>query len=387
MGNAAMAKRMVIMLVIVGLLLGGIFWFEAYKATAIRKFMAKESNPAQFVSTMVAVKKPWRARLEAIGTLKGHNSTDISPQIAGLVTSIDFTSGERVKKGQLLVTLEAREDKARLASLVAAENIAQITYQRAKKEYHADAISKQTLDTDLANLKEARANVAQQQAAVEYKSVQAPFSGRLGIRKVDLGQYLNPGTTIVTLQSLNPIYVDFTLPQQYVRDLTVGKIVTVHCDSYPDQVFKGEISAISSAISTSTRNVEVRAVLNNPGDRLLTGMYAKVAVAIGPVKRYITVPQTAIAYNPYGDTVYLVEKKTGLASGKTGKLTSSLFAKQQFVEIGKTRGDQVQILKGVKAGDVVVTAGQIKLHSGSPVKINNSVQPSNEANPTPDEQM
>lgn len=387
MGTAAMAKRMTIMLVIVGLLLGGIFWFKAYKAKATKEYMAKASNPAQSVSTIVATKEPWRTTIQAIGTLRGHNSTDISPQVPGLVTSIDFKSGEHVTKGQTLLTLESREDKARLASLNAAENIARITYQRAKREYAAQAISKQSLDTDLANLKQAKANVAQQRAAVTYKTVQAPFSGRLGIRKVDLGEYLNPGTTIVTLQALNPIYADFTLPQQYVGRIKVGKIVTAHCDAYPNRIFKGKITAINPSVSTSTRNAEFRAELNNPGDRLLTGMYAKVDIKIGKPKQYITLPQTAITYNPYGDTVYLVKKKSTKSSGTTKKPTYHLVAKQQFVQVGKTRGDQVQILKGVKAGDVVVTAGQIKLHGGSPIEINNSVRPSNEAHPTPKEQM
>ena len=384
-----MARRMLIMLLVVGLLLAGIFGFEAFKADMTKKFMAKASNPPQTVSTMRARKETWALTVEAVGSLRAHSGTDISPEVAGTVSSIHFKSGENVSKGHLLVTLDAQEDLAKLKSLKAAENIARITYRRDRREYEAKAISRQIVDTDLANLKQAKANVAQQQAVVNYKFIRAPFSGHLGIRQVDIGQYLNPGTAIVTLQSLNPIYADFHLPQQDLSTLHVGQNVTAHCDVYPEETFKGKIVAINPTVNTNTRNVEIRAELRNRDRHLLTGMYATVDVVTGKPAKFITLPQTAITYNPYGDTVYVVQPQKSNAENSGaggGRSAAHLVAEQQFVKLGVTRGDQVQILSGVKVGDEVVTAGQIKLHNGSPVIINNKIQPSDEAHPTPQEQ-
>lgn len=391
-----MKKRMVIMLIVVGILFGGIFGFEAFKNVMIKKFMTSISNPTQTISAVTAKEAPWRTTLEAVGSLRAHRGADLSPQVAGIVASIQFKSGEHVKKGQVLLTLSDKDDRAQLAALKAAENIAQITYDRDKRQYDAQAISKQTLQSARAQLKQAKANVARQQAVLSYKIIRAPFDGRLGIRQVDLGQYLNPGTKIVTLQALNPIYVDFYLPQQALSQLSVGQKVTTTTDVYSKQTFTGRITAVNPTVDTSTRNVQIRAALKNPKDKLLPGMYATVDVTTGAPTNYITVPQTAITYNPYGNTVYLVvpqkQKKTGNnAKGKTenGKSANGkpqLIAEQKFVTTGATRGDQIQILKGVKAGDIIVSSGQIKLHNGSKVKINNTIQPTNNPHPTPQDQ-
>lgn len=377
-----MKKRMVIMLIVVAVLLGGIFGFEAFKNAMIKKFIASSKNPPQTVSTTKAVEAPWRQTLETVASLRAHSSANLSPQVAGIVDSIHFKSGEDVKKGQLLVSLNAQADQAKLDALKAAEHIASITYDRDKRQYNAQAISKQVLDSDAANLKQAQANVAQQQALLNYDYIRAPFSGRLGIRQVDLGQYLNPGTTIVALQSLDPIYADFHLPQQTLEQIKVGQKIEAKTDALPGETFSGHIIAISPEVDTGTLNVKIRAALQNPAHKLLTGMYATVDVITGAPHAYITLPQTAITYNPYGDTVYLVvpaKEKDGQGKG------SRLIAKQQFVTVGDTRGDQIQILKGVKAGQTVVTAGQIKLHNGSPLAINNQIQPSDDAHPTPQE--
>jgi membrane fusion protein (multidrug efflux system) len=223
--------------------------------------------------------------------------------------------------------------------------------------------------------------VAAQQAVVDKKFVRAPFAGHLGIRAVDIGQYLSAGTTIVTLQELDPIYLDFFMPQQALDQIKVGQTVTVKVDTYPKQGFTGEISAINPKIDTNSRNVQVRATLKNPDHKLLPGMFATVDIATSTPQRYITLPQTAIAYNPYGSTVYVVDDK-----GKDAKGQPQLAARQTFVTTGATRGDQVAVLSGVKEGDTVVTAGLIKLHNGTPLVINNSVQPSDDPNPRPKDQ-
>lgn len=375
-----MKLRMLIMLIVVGLLFGGIFGFEAFKNVMIKKFIAGMSNPTQTVSTTKAKEQSWQHTLESVATLRAHRGADLSPQVAGIVDSLHFKSGETVKKGALLLTLSAQDDIAKLQALKAAEQIAEITYQRDVKQYAAKAISQQTLDADQATLKQAKANVAQQQAAVNYKYIRAPFAGRLGIRKVDVGQYLNAGTAIVTLQSLDPMYADFYLPQQALQQLRVGQKVTAQSDGVPGKTFDGDIVAINPVVDTATRNVQIRAELKNPDHTLLGGMYATVDIITGAPADYVTLPQTAISYNPYGDTVYRVDQ----ADGKGGK-KGALVAHQQFVTLGDTRGDQVQVLKGVKVGDVIVTAGQLKLHNGAPVQINNSIKPSNDANPKPQE--
>ncbi len=391
-----MKKRMVIMLIVVVVLFGAIFGFEAFKNAMIKNFIAKTSNPPQAVSTTKAVELPWQQTLEAVASLRAHSGADLSPQVAGIVDSIHFKSGQDVKKGQLLISLNAQADLAKLNALKAAEHIASITYDRDKRQYTAQGISKQVVDSDAANLKQAQANVAQQQALVNYKSIRAPFSGRLGIRQIDIGQYLNPGTTIVTLQSLDPIYADFYLPQQTLEKIKVGQKVVAKTDVLPGATFDGDIVAINPKVDTGTLNVQIRAALKNPDRKLLTGMYATVDVITGAPHAYITLPQVAITYNPYGDTVYLVVPANGEkgeqdkgeqdngekdGQGNGGKLT----AKQQFVTVGDTRGDQIQILKGVNVGQTVVTAGQIKLHNDSPVEINNQIQPSDDAHPTPQE--
>jgi len=275
----------------------------------------------------------------------------------------------------------AEDDLAKLHSLKANAALARITYERDVRQLKAQAVSQQTVDTDEQNLKSIEAQVAQQQAQVDYKFIRAPFAGRLGIRQVDLGQYLAAGTTIVTLQSLDPIFVDFYLPQQALDQIKVGQTVEANVDTYPKQNFSGSITAINPKVDPNTRNVQVRATLKNPDHKLLPGMFATVDIDIGAPQLQVTLPQTAITYNPYGNTVYIVDDKGKDADGRP-----QLVARQTFVTTGATRGDQVAVLSGVKQGDVVVTSGQIKLHNGSPLAIDNSVKPTADANPLPVDQ-
>ena len=376
-----MAKRMILMLVAVGVVLGGIFGFEAFKGAKIKEFMASQGAPPQTVSTAVAELQTWQSHLEAVGSLRAVNGADLSSQASGIVSAIHFDSGADVKAGTLLVELTAADDVAKLQSFKAIAALARITYERDERQLKAQAVSQQTVDTDLQTLKSVEAQVAQQQATVDYKFIRAPFSGRLGIRQVDLGQYLAAGTAIVTLQSLDPIFVDFYLPQQALDQIKVGQTVTAKIDTYPDREFPGQIAAINPKVDASTRNVQVRASLRNAELKLLPGMFATVEVEVGAPQRYVTLPQTAISYNPYGSTVYLVDDK-----GKDAKGQPLLVARQTFVKTGATRGDQVAVLSGVKEGETVVSAGQIKLHNGSLLVIDNSVKPAFDANPKPVEQ-
>jgi len=376
--RGALRKRMIIMLALTALVLAAVFGFEAFKAVMIRKFLATLSNPPQTVSTMVAASSEWRSQIEAVGSVRAVNGANLSAQVAGTVSALHFQSGADVKQGDLLLELESADDVAHLAALKATAALAQITYDRDRALVKTNAVSQQTVDTDEGNLKNAKALVAQQQALVDYKFVRAPFAGRLGIRQVDLGQYLAAGTAIVTLQQLDPIYVDFYAPQQSIAQLKVGQAATAKVDTYPNRHFEGKILAINSLVDAATRNVLVRAEFANKDGFLLPGMFATVDIDTGAPQKYVTLPQTAVAYNSYGDIVYLVEDKGKDANGKP-----QLVAQQTFVTTGATRGDQVAIVKGVKDGDTVVTAGQVKLRNGTPVLINNAVQPANDPNPKP----
>lgn len=372
-----MAKRMIIMLFAVTVVLGLVFGFQTFKAHIIKRVMASLSNPPQTVSTTVANYSEWQPAISAVGSLRAVNGADLSLELPGIVTQIDFKSGDDVPAGQVLLRLRADDDIAKLHALQATAALAQINYDRDRKQFAARAVSQATLDSDAATLKNDQAQVAAQQAIVDQKILRAPFAGHLGIRQVDLGQYLAAGTQVVTLQALDPLYADFFLPQQALGHLKVGQTVTVQVDTYPGENFTGQISAINPQVDTSSRNVQLRATLANPVHRLLPGMFATLDIDTGAKQHLITLPQTAIAYNSYGDTVYIVVDK----GGKNAMGQPNLIAQQTFVTTGATRGDQVSVLKGIKAGDIIVSAGQIKLHNDIPVLINNSVQPLDNAHP------
>jgi len=279
------------------------------------------------------------------------------------------------------VQLNADSDIAQLHLLEAAADLANTVYERDKQQLAAEVISKAQVDTDAADLKSKRAQVAQQAALVEKKTIRAPFAGKLGISTVNPGQYLNAGDKIVTLQTIDPIFIDFNLPQQQLPLMGIGQKVTLTTDAYKGVTFEGRVNAINPKVDTNTRNVQIEATIPNAKRQLLPGMFANVKVASGDEQRYLTLPQTAITYNPYGSTVFVVKA----SDKKDDKGNEVLTAQQVFVTAGPTRGDQVAILKGVEPGAQVVTSGQVKLKNGMPVKINNAVQPSDNPNPAPQE--
>ena len=373
-----MTKRMVIMLVAVAVVFGGLYGFQMFKAAMIKKFMSTMMSPPQTVSATKAESSEWQPSIEAVGSLRAVKGADLSLEVSGVVDSISFNSGDDVAQGALLLKLRAEDDVAKLESLQATAELNQITYDRDQKQFKIQAVSQATLDTDAANLKNAKAQVAQQQAVLEKKTLRAPFAGHLGIRAVDLGQYLSAGTVIVTLQALDPIFVDFYVPQQSVDQVRLGQSVAVKVDAFKGQTFDGEIAAINPKVDASNRNVQIRATLKNADHRLIPGMYATIDIVTGKPQNYITLPQTAITYNPYGDTVYIVDTKGNDAEGKP-----QYIARQSFVTTGATRGDQVAVLKGVNEGDMIVTAGQLKLHNGTTVLIDNSITPTADASPVP----
>jgi membrane fusion protein (multidrug efflux system) len=344
----------------------------------IRNAIAAQGAPPQTVSTVVAGLDDWQPQFQTVGTLRALNGADLSAEVAGIVESFEFKSGDMVPAGALLVKLRAEDDIAHLRSLETQADLAKIVATRDRKQLEAKAISQATVDSDDASLRSALALADEQRAVVNKKLVKAPFAGKIGIRAVDIGQYLTAGTTIVTLQQTDPIYLDFSVPQQSLALMKAGSKVGLAVDAYPGEVFHGEIVATDAKVDTDTRNAKVRATLKNPDGRLLPGMYGTVTVDTGTPQRILTLPQTAIAFATFGSTVYLIDDKGPDAAGKP-----QLIARQNFVTTGATRGDQIAVLSGVKAGDVVVSSGQSKLHNGSGVTINNAVQPLNDPHPTP----
>ena len=266
-----MTKRMVIMLIAVAIVFGGIFGFQAFKASMIKKFMTAMGSPPQTVSAAKAGYSEWQPKLEAIGSLRAVLGADLSLEVAGVVDTITFNSGDDIEQGKLLLKLRAGDDVAKLESLRAVAELNEIIYERDQKQFKMQAVSQATLDTDAANLKNAKAQVAQQQAILDKKFLRAPFDGHLGIRAVDLGQYLSAGTPIVTLQALDPIFVDFFVPQQSVDQVRLGQTVTVKVDAFKDQTFTGEISAINPKVDAGSRNVQIRATLEESGPQAAAG--------------------------------------------------------------------------------------------------------------------
>lgn len=379
-----MTKRMLIMLGGVLVLIAALaFGFYLH----IQQLIANSPKPApQTVTTAVVSALEWQPQLSSVGTLTAVHGVDISSEVAGQVRKVNFKSGQDVKAGQVLLELNADSETAQLASLQAAAELAAITLKRDQAQLNVQGVSQAQVDSDAADVKSKNALVAQQQALVAKKIIRAPFAGRLGITTTNPGQYLNPGDKIVTLQAIDPIYVDFYLPQRQIGELSIGQLVNARSDSYEKILFRGKITAINPKVDSSTRNLQVQATLANPKHQLLPGMFANAMVDVGVKKRYLTLPQTAITYNPYGSTVFIVKpaeaKGTGEAVPKSG---NGLEVQQAFVITGETRGDQVAITSGLEEGQTVVTSGQIKLKNGTSIVVDNSVQPANSPNPTPQE--
>jgi membrane fusion protein, multidrug efflux system len=372
-----MRWRLIIVLSLAALLLAALVGFHLYVQNLVANIRAQNSSPPQTVSTAMAAFSDWQPEVTSVGSMRAYRGVDVTTEVAGLVRTLNFKSGEDAKNGAVLVELNADSDIAQLHALEAAADLSQTTYNRDKVQFEAEAISQATLDSDAADLKNKRAQAEAQAALVAKKTLRAPFTGRLGITTLNPGQYLNPGDKVVTLQAIDPILVDFRVPQQQLARVAAGQTVHVTTDAFPGETFEGKVTAIDPHVDTASRNFQVEASVNNSSKRLLPGMFARVAVQSGEPQHYLTLPQAAITYNPYGATVFVALKS------KDGK---SLVAQQVFVNVGATRGDQAAVVSGIKEGDEVVTSGQLKLKNGTPLEVDNSVKPKNDPHPTPQEQ-
>jgi membrane fusion protein, multidrug efflux system len=381
MAMEPLQRRMIIMLCGVFLLLGLIFAFNQFKTFMIKHFISGMGLPPATVSTMVITTEPWQPKLTSVGNVRAFRGVDLSTEIGGLVLTVPIKSGMDVKEGDLLIKLNDASDVAQLNSLKAMAELAKVINERDKQQLAIQAISKNVFDTSKADAKSKQAQVEAQIALVAKKNLKAPFSGRVGIVVINPGQFVNSGDKLLTLQTLDPIFVDFNLPQSNAEQIQVGQEIVVTTDAFKDASFAGKITAVSPKVDTNTRNIQVEAQIANPDKKILPGMFANVNIKLGGEVQLLTLPQTAVTYNPYGSTVFIA-KSTG-KKDKQGNPT--LEAQQVFVTTGSARGNQVSILKGVDEGATVVTSGQLKLKNGTPLIINNKVQPSNSPDPKPQE--
>jgi len=355
-------RRMLLMLLLVIALVAGL---AIYKVKSIQQQIAMFTAPRPpiAVSMALAEKQPWQERLPAIGSLTAHLGIDLSTEVAGTVREVLFKSGEKVSKGQALLQLDDAVERASLAAAEADLGLSKIELERTKTLLERKLASQSDFDRQSAQFQRNSATVAQLKALLAKKRIVAPFSGTIGIRQVDVGNFLNAGTPIATLQDLSTLYVDFFLPEQAVPQLAVGQTIALEVAAWPGQSFNGTLTAISPKVDEATRNVQVRASLPNPEEKLLPGMFANLEVLLPEAPQRIVVPETAITYSLYGNSVYvIVEKET-----QEGK--KELVVERRFVETGARRGGKLVITKGLNGGEQVVSSGQLKLDNGARVVI------------------
>jgi membrane fusion protein (multidrug efflux system) len=376
-----MLKRMIVMLAVtLGIVAAlGFVKFKQVQ-TAIAQGAAYQPPP-EAVTTIVAAREEWPSTLTAIGTVAAVRGVTVSADLPGVVDRIAFDSGLSVREGDVLAVLDTRQERAQLAAAEAQLDLARVNFDRIRGLLDERVVSRAEFDRATADERQSKARVGEISAAIERKTIHAPFSGVLGLRHVNLGQYLSGGDAIVSLQSLNPIYVNFGVPQQAMAQVRAGRTVRVTADDRADAAgtaLRGQITAIDSVVDESTRNVQAQATLANADGRLRPGMFVQAEVVVGAASAVISLPASAISYAPYGDSVFVVSdlKDPG---GRTYR-----GVRQQFVKLGAARGDQIAVISGVKAGDEVVTSGVFKLRNGAAVHINNTVRPGNNPAPKPE---
>jgi len=370
-----MVKRMLVMLVTTALIVGALGFVKFRQIQTAIGQAASFQPPPEAVTTITAVQEQWPETLSAIGSVAAVQGVTISADLPGTVDRIGFDAGQWVREGEVLALLDTRQEQAQLAAAEAQRELARANFERMQGLLNENVVSRAEFDRATADQRQSDARVGEIRATIERKTIRAPFAGVLGIRHVNLGQYLSAGDALVTLQSLNPIYVNFGVPQQAMAQVRAGRSVKITAANLAGLEFTGRITAIDSVVDESTRNVQVQATLSNTDGKLRPGMFVQAEVQAGAAATIVAVPASAISYAPYGNSVFVV----GDWQDPSGK--SYRGVRQQFVKLGAARGDQIAILSGVKAGDEVVTSGVFKLRNGAAVQINNKVRPSNNAAP------
>lgn len=373
-----MAKRIIITLTGLIVLIGGL---AGIKYLQIERMTAYGNNfvpPPEVVTTAMVKKDSWESCLTAVGSLEAVQGVVITAELKGKVVHIAFEPGTLVKAGDLLVQQDTSVESAQLRAGEAALMLAKINFERIKKLVANNTVSQSDFDNADAQLKEAAAQVDNIRAVIAKKTIRAPFSGRLGIRQVNLGQTLNEGDEIVSLQSLDPIYVNFLLPQQRLAQVYPGLAIRLTTDAFPGQVISGKITAINPQVDAATRNIRIQATVENPAELLRPGMYVNVSVVLPDRIEVLAIPATSVLYAPYGDSVFVVEEQKN-----DSKKSSGLVLNQKFVRLGETRGDYVSIISGLKQGETVVSTGVFKLRNGQSVVIDNTLSPEFKQMPKP----
>jgi membrane fusion protein (multidrug efflux system) len=366
---------MILMVVVMIAIIAGLGFVKFKQFQAMAEQFAAMQPPPDAVTTIVAAEEQWPSTLNAIGTVAAVQGVTVSADLPGVVDRIAFDSGKSVQRGDVLVQLDTRQEQAQLAGAESQLQLARLNHDRMKGLVQQDAVSRAEYDTAAAALQQAEARLSEIRATIERKTIRAPFSGVLGIRQVNLGQYLTGGAAVVPLQSLDPIYVNFAVPQQDVAQMRIGRTIDITSSEPDSGEFTGRITAIDSIIDQATRNVQVQATLPNRGGKLRPGMFVQTEVNLGAPQRVIALPASAINYAPYGDSVFIVsDMKNEQGHPYRG-------VRQQVVKLGPARGDQIAVLSGIKPGEEVVTSGVFKLRNGAPIQVNNSVQPANSATP------
>lgn len=374
-----MKKRMVIMLIVVGVFLAGVGFVKYSQISAAIEEYASFAPPPEAVTTIVATQDQWQVTLSAIGTVNAAKGVVVSADLPGIVASIEFTSGKRVRAGDVLVRLDTRQERAQLAAAEAQHRLANVNFKRLTVLKEQGVAPQAEFDQAEAEAKQAEARVQEIRATIERKTIRAPFNGMLGIRQVNLGQYVNPGQAIVPVQSLDQVFVDFSVPQQEIRNIRIGAELDITVEGDSGVAAKGKITAINSIIDQSTRNVHVQATFDNRDRKLLPGMFVEGKVLVGKTHPVVPIPASSIAHAPYGDFVFVVEEM----KGPDGKPYRGV--RQQPVKLGSARGDQVAVLEGVNVGEEVATSGVFKLRSGAAVAVQNDVQLGNSPTPDPED--
>jgi membrane fusion protein, multidrug efflux system len=375
-----MAKRMILMLVLMAILIGGLGLLKLRQFQAMADEFAAMQPAPEAVTTIVTEREEWPATLDAIGTVAPVQGVTVSADLPGVVDRIAFDSGRTVDKGDVLVQLDTRQEQAQLAGAESQVQLARVNFERMRGLVEQDAVSRAEFDAAAAAHQQAEARVREIRATIERKTIRAPFAGVLGIRQVNLGQYLTGGDPIVPLQSLNPVYVNFGVPQQEAGKMRQGRRVRITVGELGEGQFTGHVTAIDSIVDPTTRNVQVQATLSNPGGRLRPGMFVQAQVMVGAGRQVVALPASAINYAPYGDSVFV------LADLKNPKGQPYRGVRQQVVKLGPARGDQIAVVSGLNAGEEVVTSGVFKLRNGVAVQVNNKVQPANSPAPKPEDQ-
>jgi membrane fusion protein (multidrug efflux system) len=374
-----MAKRMILMLGITAVLVSALGFVKLRQFQAMAGQAASFQPPPEAVTTIVAQQENWPATLTAIGTAAAVQGVTVSADLPGTVARIAFESGQPVRQGAVLVELDTRQEHAQLAAGEAERDLAQVNFRRMAGLLEERVISRAEYDRAMADNKQSGAKVGEIRATIERKTIRAPFSGILGIRQVNLGQYLAAGDPIVPLQSLHPIYVNFGVPQQDAGQARVGRRVRITAEDLSGVEFPGRVTAINAVVDEATRNIQVQATLANPDGKLRPGMFVQVEVILGSSRPVLALPASAISYAPFGDSVFVVTDLKG-PNGETYR-----GVRQRFVKLGGARGDQMAVVSGIEAGDEVVTSGVFKLRNGAAVLVNNKVQPANDRAPKPED--